>query len=155
MAEFDAPACVPVPRVDDVEGSGNGVLICVTMTVDGGTGVPSLGATLITDVMICVDGGGGGAVDVDIVAGGGGAVVGVVVGVVVGGGSGVVVVGSVVGAVVGVVVGRVVVVSGNVVVGTADMVLTIDHSSSRLRICRLIANVCYSPESSPLNRKKL
>jgi hypothetical protein len=139
VAELDAPAGIPAPDVDDVVGSGDGVLICVTMTVDGGTGVPLLGATLTTDVMICVDGGAGGAVEVDVVAGGGAAVVGVVVGVVVGGGGGAVV-GSVVGAVVGVVVvgGRGVVVSGSVVVsGTPGVDIVNDQSFSRPSVRRV------------------
>lgn len=113
LAVFDWLAAV-FDRVDEVVGSlGVGVMACVTTKVDGGWGVPLVGGTLMTDVTISVEGGGGGAVDVDVVVGGG-AVVGVVVGSVVVGA----VVGVVVGAVVGVVVGGrgVVEVSGSVVV---------------------------------------
>jgi hypothetical protein len=122
VAELDAPIAVS-DRVDEVVGNAEGVLICVTTTVDGGTGMPLLGATLTTEVMICVDAGGAGAVDVDVVVG---AVVVGTTGVVVVGGSGVVVVGTT-----GVVGGRGVVVGTVVVSGTptVDIFVKLDQKT--------------------------
>lgn len=90
--------------------------------------MPLLGCTLTTEVTICVDGGGGAAVNVDVVDGGA-TVVGAVVEVVVGN----VGVGVVVGAVVGVVVGGrgVVLVPGREVVSMPADDIVNDQRRSR------------------------